>query len=62
MGEIAIARLTSALRFHLCSLFHQTALEQALEQALDAVAPSIPLFVVKCGPRGALLERGSQRG
>jgi sugar/nucleoside kinase (ribokinase family) len=32
-----------------------------LEQALDALAPRIPLIVVKCGARGAVVQRGSQR-
>jgi sugar/nucleoside kinase (ribokinase family) len=32
-----------------------------LEQALDALAPRIPLIVVKCGARGALVQHGSRR-
>jgi sugar/nucleoside kinase (ribokinase family) len=33
----------------------------SLEDALDALAPRIPLIVVKCGSRGALVQRGSLR-
>jgi sugar/nucleoside kinase (ribokinase family) len=33
-----------------------------LEQALDALAPRVPLIVVKCGARGALVQRRTQRG
>ena len=32
-----------------------------LEEALDALAPRIPLIVVKCGARGAVVQRGSRR-
>jgi sugar/nucleoside kinase (ribokinase family) len=32
-----------------------------LDEALDALAPRIPLIVVKCGARGALVQRGIQR-
>jgi len=32
-----------------------------LEQALDALAPRVPLIVVKCGSRGAVVQRGSKR-
>jgi sugar/nucleoside kinase (ribokinase family) len=34
----------------------------SLEAALDALAPRVPLIVVKCGARGALVQQGSQRG
>ncbi len=33
----------------------------SLEAALDALAPRVPLIVVKCGARGALVQHGSQR-
>ena len=33
----------------------------SLEQALDALAPRVPLIVVKCGSRGAVVQRGSKR-
>lgn len=32
-----------------------------LEEALDALAPRVPLIVVKCGSRGAVVQRGSKR-
>jgi sugar/nucleoside kinase (ribokinase family) len=32
-----------------------------LEQALDALASRVPLIVVKCGPRGAVVQRGNKR-
>jgi len=32
-----------------------------LEEALDALAPRIPLIVVKCGARGAVVQRGNRR-
>jgi sugar/nucleoside kinase (ribokinase family) len=32
-----------------------------LEQALDTLAQRVPLIVVKCGSRGAVVQRGSQR-
>jgi len=32
-----------------------------LEASLDKLAPRIPLIVVKCGARGAVVQRGSQR-
>jgi sugar/nucleoside kinase (ribokinase family) len=32
-----------------------------LEEALDALASRIPLIVVKCGPRGAVVQRGDKR-
>ncbi|NYF78122.1 carbohydrate kinase family protein [Granulicella arctica] len=32
-----------------------------LEQALDALAPRIPLIVVKCGSRGAVVQQGDKR-
>jgi sugar/nucleoside kinase (ribokinase family) len=32
-----------------------------LEQALDTLAPRVPLIAVKCGSRGAVVQRGSQR-
>jgi sugar/nucleoside kinase (ribokinase family) len=32
-----------------------------LEQALDSLAQRVPLIVVKCGSRGAVVQRGSQR-
>lgn len=32
-----------------------------LESALDALASRVPLIVVKCGSRGAVVQRGSQR-
>jgi sugar/nucleoside kinase (ribokinase family) len=32
-----------------------------LEQALDTLAPRVPLIVVKCGSRGAVVQRGNQR-
>jgi sugar/nucleoside kinase (ribokinase family) len=35
--------------------------KSTLEEALDALAPRIPLIVVKCGSRGALVQQGSQR-
>ena len=35
--------------------------QPSLEAALDALAPRVPLIVVKCGARGALVQRGSQR-
>jgi sugar/nucleoside kinase (ribokinase family) len=35
--------------------------KSTLEEALDALAPRIPLIVVKCGARGALVQQGSQR-
>jgi sugar/nucleoside kinase (ribokinase family) len=35
--------------------------QPTLEEALDALAPRIPLIVVKCGARGALVQQGSQR-
>jgi sugar/nucleoside kinase (ribokinase family) len=31
------------------------------EQALDKLAPRLPLIVVKCGTRGALVQRGKER-
>jgi sugar/nucleoside kinase (ribokinase family) len=31
------------------------------EEALDKLAPRIPLIVVKCGSRGALVQRGRER-
>jgi sugar/nucleoside kinase (ribokinase family) len=36
--------------------------KSTVEQALDALAPRIPLIVVKCGSRGALVQHGRQRG
>lgn len=33
----------------------------SLEQALDALAPRVPLVAVKCGPRGALIQQGDTR-
>ena len=33
-----------------------------LDEALDALAPHIPLIVVKCGARGALVQHQTQRG
>ncbi len=35
--------------------------QPTLDLALDALAPRIPLIVVKCGPRGAVVQRGSRR-
>jgi sugar/nucleoside kinase (ribokinase family) len=35
--------------------------KNTLEQSLDALAPRIPLIVVKCGPRGAVVQQGDQR-
>jgi sugar/nucleoside kinase (ribokinase family) len=35
--------------------------KSTLDEALDALAPRIPLIVVKCGSRGALVQQGSQR-
>ncbi len=35
--------------------------QPSLEAALDALAPRVPLIVVKCGARGALVQRGSRR-
>jgi sugar/nucleoside kinase (ribokinase family) len=32
-----------------------------LAQALDALAPRVPLIVVKCGSRGAVVQQGSNR-
>ncbi len=32
-----------------------------LEQSLDALSARVPLIVVKCGSRGAVVQRGSQR-
>ncbi|RXH54610.1 carbohydrate kinase family protein [Granulicella sibirica] len=32
-----------------------------LEEALDKLSPRIPLIVVKCGSRGAIVQQGSQR-
>lgn len=32
-----------------------------LEQSLDALSARVPLIVVKCGSRGAIVQRGSQR-
>jgi sugar/nucleoside kinase (ribokinase family) len=32
-----------------------------LEQALDVLAPRIPLIVVKCGSRGAVVQQGTSR-
>ena len=32
-----------------------------LEQALDALAPRVPLIVVKCGPRGAIVQHDGTR-
>jgi sugar/nucleoside kinase (ribokinase family) len=32
-----------------------------LEQSLDALAPRIPLIVVKCGSRGAVVQQGDRR-
>ena len=32
-----------------------------LEQALDALAPRVPLIVVKCGSRGAVVQHGDKR-
>jgi len=39
----------------------QIAGSSTAEQALDKLAPRIPLIVVKCGARGALVQRGEQR-
>jgi sugar/nucleoside kinase (ribokinase family) len=33
----------------------------AIDEALDRLAPRIPLIVVKCGSRGALVQVGTQR-
>lgn len=33
-----------------------------LEEALDALATRVPLIVVKCGPRGALVQQQTPRG
>jgi sugar/nucleoside kinase (ribokinase family) len=35
--------------------------KSTLEQSLDALAPRIPLIVVKCGSRGAVVQQGDQR-
>jgi sugar/nucleoside kinase (ribokinase family) len=35
--------------------------KNTLEEALDALAPRVPLIVVKCGSRGAVVQRGSRR-
>jgi sugar/nucleoside kinase (ribokinase family) len=35
--------------------------KQTLDEALKSLAPRIPLIVVKCGPRGAVVQRGNQR-
>lgn len=32
-----------------------------LEEALDVLAPRVPLIIVKCGSRGALVQQGSRR-
>ncbi|MGA7155635.1 MAG: sugar kinase [Acidobacteriaceae bacterium] len=36
--------------------------QPTVEQALDALSPRIPLIVVKCGSRGAIVQRGKQFG
>ena len=36
--------------------------KRTVEEALDALASRIPLIVVKCGSRGALVQNGRQRG
>ena len=36
--------------------------KRSVEHALDALAPRIPLIVVRCGTRGALVQNGRQRG
>ena len=35
--------------------------KNTLEQSLDALAPRIPLIVVKCGSRGAVVQQGNKR-
>lgn len=35
--------------------------QPTLEQSLDALSTRVPLIVVKCGSRGAVVQRGSQR-
>jgi sugar/nucleoside kinase (ribokinase family) len=40
----------------------QIARKPTLEEALDALAPRIPLIVVKCGSRGALVQQRTDRG
>ncbi len=40
----------------------QIAGKSTLEAALDALAPRIPLIVVKCGARGALVQQRTQHG
>lgn len=37
------------------------AAQPTLEQSLDALCSRVPLIVVKCGSRGAVVQRGSQR-
>jgi sugar/nucleoside kinase (ribokinase family) len=36
--------------------------QPTLEAALDALAPRVPLIVVKCGPRGALVQQRTPHG
>jgi sugar/nucleoside kinase (ribokinase family) len=40
----------------------QIAGKLTLDEALDALAPRIPLIVVKCGSRGALVQQSTRRG
>jgi sugar/nucleoside kinase (ribokinase family) len=35
--------------------------KDSIEAALDALAPRVPLIVVKCGSAGALVQQGRQR-
>ncbi len=35
--------------------------QPTLDRALDALSTRIPLIVVKCGPRGAIVQHGTQR-
>jgi sugar/nucleoside kinase (ribokinase family) len=35
--------------------------QASVEDALDALAPQIPLIVVKCGSRGAIVQQGGER-
>ncbi|MBW4040182.1 MAG: carbohydrate kinase family protein [Acidobacteria bacterium] len=39
----------------------QIARKPTLDQSLDALSSRVPLIVVKCGSRGAVVQRGSQR-
>lgn len=36
--------------------------KSTLEEALDVLAPRVPLIVVKCGARGAVVQQTTQRG